>query len=98
VLDRGTAPCGRRSILGPGESQVAQAFQEAGGDGGGLDATICAGSFEIHADLVAELSAEQRLLELEDALGPAGAIPVLERRTGRGGDRLDRCRALGWTS
>jgi len=61
VLGRGTPPL-RRTLrfFGPGESQVAQAFQEAGGDGGGLEVTICARSFEIHVDLVAEPSAEPR--------------------------------------
>ena len=80
VLDRGTPPL-RRTLrfFGPGESQVAQAFQEAGGDGDGLEVTICARSFEIHVDLVAEPSAEPRLLELEDgAVGAAGAVPLLE--------------------
>ena len=43
VLDRGTPPL-RRTLrfFGPGESQVAQAFHEAGGDGDGLEVTICA--------------------------------------------------------
>lgn len=69
VLDRGNPPL-RRTLrfFGPGESQVAQAFQEAGGDGGGLEVTICARDFEIHVDLVADPSAEERLLTLEAAL------------------------------
>ena len=99
VLDRGTAPL-RKTLrfFGPGESQVAQAFQEAGGDGDGLEVTICARSFEIHVDLVAEPSAEQRLLELEDALS-ARLGRFLYSSDGRGVEEivLDRCRALGWT-
>ena len=99
VLDGGSPPL-RRTLrfFGPGESQVAQAFQEAGGDGEGLEVTICARDFEIHVDLLAEPGAEERLLELESAL---------EQRLGRflySSDGrtveelvLDRCRALGWS-
>ena len=69
VLDRGTPPL-RRTLrfFGPGESQVAQAFREAGGDGDGLEVTICARDFEIHVDLVAEPAAEERMTALEQAL------------------------------
>ena len=89
MLDRGTPPL-RRTLrfFGPGESQVAQAFQEAGGDGDGLEVTICARSFEIHVDLVAEPSAEQRLLELETALSERlGRFLYSSRRAWGGGDR-----------
>jgi competence/damage-inducible protein CinA-like protein len=99
LLDRGTPPL-RRTLrfFGPGESQVAQAFQEAGGDGDGLEVTICARSFEIHVDLVAEPSAEQRLLELEIALSERLGR-FLYSTDGRSVEEivLDRCRALGWT-
>ena len=99
VLERGTPPL-RRTLrfFGPGESQVAQAFQEAGGEGDGLEVTICARSFEIHVDLLAEPAAEARLLELEAALGER-----LGRYLYSDDDRtveelvLDRCRDRGWT-
>ena len=99
MLDRGTPPL-RKTLrfFGPGESQVAQAFHEAGGDGDGLEVTICARNFEIHVDLVAEPSAEERLLELEDALSDRLGR-FLYSSDGRGVEEivLDRCRALGWT-
>jgi nicotinamide-nucleotide amidase len=99
LLDRGTPPL-RRTLrfFGPGESQVAQAFQEAGGDGDGLEVTICARNFEIHVDLVAEPSAEERLLELETALSERLGR-FLYSTDGRGIEEivLDRCRELGWT-
>ncbi len=99
VLDGGTPPL-RRTLrfFGPGESQVAQAFQEAGGDGDGLEVTICARSFEIHVDLVAEPSAEPRLLELESALSERLAR-YLYSTDGRGVEEivLDRCRELSWS-
>jgi len=98
VLDRGVPPL-RRTLrfFGPGESQVAQAFYEAGGDGDGLEVTICARNFEIHVDLLADPAAEERLVALEAAL---------EERLGRflySNDGLsveeivlDRCRERGW--
>ncbi len=99
VLDRGTPPL-RRTLrfFGPGESQVAQAFQEAGGDGDGLEVTICARSFEIHVDLVAEPSAEPRLLELEDELSERLGR-YLFSADGRGVEEivLDRCRDRAWS-
>ncbi len=69
VLERTRAP-GRRVLrfFGASESAVAQALVEAGGDGGGVEATICARDFEIHVDLVIEPGAETRGEELAAAL------------------------------
>lgn len=61
VLDR--APARDHLVLrffGTPESQVAQALAEAGGDGDGVEATICAREFEIHVDLFVEPGAEER--------------------------------------
>ena len=74
VLARTTAP-GRRVLrfYGVSESAVARALAEAGGDGGGVEATICARDFEIHVDLVVEPGAEARADALERAfLEPLG--------------------------
>ena len=94
VLDRGSPPL-RRTLrfFGPGESQVAQAFQEAGGDGDGLEVTICARDFEIHVDLVADPSAEGKLLALEAALEEQLG-QALYSTDGRSVEELvlDRCR------
>ncbi|HEX4929223.1 MAG TPA: nicotinamide-nucleotide amidohydrolase family protein, partial [Gaiellaceae bacterium] len=98
VLDRGTPPL-RRTLrfFGPGESQVAQAFQEAGGDGEGLEVTICARDFEIHVDLVAEPAAEERMAALEAALGDSLGR-FLYSTDGRSVEEivLDRCRDRGY--
>jgi nicotinamide-nucleotide amidase len=98
VLDRGRPPL-RRTLrfFGPGESQVAQAFHEAGGDGDGLEVTICARNFEVHVDLVATPDAENRLLALEDALGERLGR-YLYSDDGRTVEELvlDRCRERGW--
>jgi nicotinamide-nucleotide amidase len=69
LLARTRAP-GRRvmRLFGVSESAVARAFEEAGGDGDGVEATICAREFEIHLDLVVEPGAEERADALEGAL------------------------------
>jgi nicotinamide-nucleotide amidase len=75
LLER-TRPPGRRvlRLFGVSESAVARALEEAGGDGDGVEATICAREFEIHVDLVVEPGAEQRADALE-----AGLVDRLER-------------------
>jgi nicotinamide-nucleotide amidase len=69
VLDRARPP-GRRVLrfFGASESAIAQALEAAGGDGGGVEATICARDFEIHVDLVVDPGAEARANELEARL------------------------------
>jgi nicotinamide-nucleotide amidase len=69
-------PARGRAVLrffGTPESAVAQALADAGGDGDGVEATICAREFEIHVDLVIEPGAEARAEELarsfRDTLG-----------------------------
>jgi nicotinamide-nucleotide amidase len=69
VLER--APAVQRRVLrffGTPESAVAKALAEAGGDGGGVQATICAREFEIHVDLVVDPGAEARADEIASAL------------------------------
>jgi molybdenum cofactor synthesis domain-containing protein len=65
VLAR-TTPPGRRVLrfFGASESAVAQALAEAGGDGNGVEATICARDFEIHVDVVVDEGAEARAEQL----------------------------------
>jgi nicotinamide-nucleotide amidase len=55
-------------FFGASESAVAKALADAGGDGDGVEVTICARDFEIHVDLVVELGAEERADELERRL------------------------------
>ena len=65
------APLRHRTALrffGTPESAVAEALAEAGGDGDGLEATICARDFEIHVDLVAEPEAAARATEVAASL------------------------------
>ena len=69
LLER-TRPPGRRvlRLFGVSESAVARALEEAGGDGDGVEATICAREFEIHVDLVVEPDADARADRLEAEL------------------------------
>ena len=69
LLARATPPV--RHVLrfyGVGESAVAEAFAAAGGDGDGVEMTICARDFETHLDLVVRPGAEARAEELERRL------------------------------
>ncbi|MES1248948.1 MAG: nicotinamide-nucleotide amidohydrolase family protein [Actinomycetota bacterium] len=95
----GTAP-GRRvyRLFGVSESAVARALADAGGDGRGVEATICARDFEIHVDFVVEPGADARADELERTF--IGAVDrYLYGTDERGVEEhvLDLCRARGWT-
>jgi nicotinamide-nucleotide amidase len=99
VLARAQAPTFRRlRFFGASESAVAKALADAGGDGDGVEATICARDFEIHVDIVVERGAEERA----DALS-ARLVEPLERYLFSTDERrveelvLDLCRAHDWT-
>jgi nicotinamide-nucleotide amidase len=65
-----TTPPERRvlRLFGLSESAVARALDEAGGDGDGVEVTICAREFEIYVDFVVEPGAEKRATTLENAM------------------------------
>jgi nicotinamide-nucleotide amidase len=65
-----TRPPGRRvlRLFGVSESAVARALEEVGGDGSGVEVTICAREFEIHVDILVEPGAEARAEKLDSAL------------------------------
>ncbi|MCP9484839.1 MAG: competence/damage-inducible protein A [Gaiellaceae bacterium MAG52_C11] len=70
VLDGGRPPLRRTlRLFGAGESMVAQAFAQAGGDGDGVETTICARDFEVVVEVLSEPDAEKRAEELTAALG-----------------------------
>ncbi len=99
VLER--APPRGRIVLrffGTPESAVAEALEEAGGDGDGVEATICAREFEIHVDLVVEPGAEQRAAALADSLrGQLGRYLFGEDERTIAEIVLDLCRSRGLT-
>ena len=100
VLER--APAARRTVLrffGTPESAVAKALAEAGGDGDGVEATICAREFEIHVDLVVEPGAEERADEVADVAprSRSGRYLFGEDERSIAEIVLDLCRARGLT-
>jgi nicotinamide-nucleotide amidase len=89
----------RRRILrffGPSESAVARAVDEAGGEGDGLEITICAQDLEIRVDLLVRGGGEAHADRMEGALRAGFAADLFAED-----DRpiaelvLERCRALG---
>jgi nicotinamide-nucleotide amidase len=76
---------------------VARALADAGGDGDGVELTICARDFEIHVDVVVQAGAEARAEALEAAL-----LPPIEQwlygRDERGVEEhvLELCRERGY--
>jgi nicotinamide-nucleotide amidase len=55
-------------FYGVSESAVAQSLAAAGGEGDGVDVTICARDFELHVDLFAHPGGEERARVIADAL------------------------------
>jgi len=83
-------------FYGASESALAQALAEAGGDGDGVEATICARDFEIHVDLVVEPGAEVRAEALAGSLrGSLGRYLFTEDERGVEEIVLDLCRGQG---
>jgi nicotinamide-nucleotide amidase len=99
VLARARPP-GRRVLrfFGASESAVAQALDEAGGDGDGVEATICARDFEIHVDLFVQPGADERADELSAALrAPLERYLFAEDERGIEEIVLALCRGQGLT-
>ena len=81
-------------FFGTPESAVAEALAAVGGEGDGVDVTICAREFEIHVDLFVEPGAEQRAAEIDDALrGALGRYLFGEDERSVAEIVLDLCRA-----
>ena len=99
VLSRALPP-GRRVLrfFGASESAVAQALEDAGGDGDGVEATICARDFEIHVDLLVEPGSEERAETLAAALRePLRRYLFAEDERGIEEIVLTLCRSRGLT-
>jgi nicotinamide-nucleotide amidase len=99
VLGRALPPELRQlRFFGASESAVAKALADAGGDGDGVEATICARDFEIHVDLVVAPGAAARADALTERL-----VAPLERYVFSRDERpveelvLDLCRGQGLT-
>jgi nicotinamide-nucleotide amidase len=85
-------------FFGTPESAVAEALAAAGGEGDGVDVTICAREFEIHVDLFVEPSAGGRGTRVAASMRDALA-PYLFGEDERSVSEivLDLCRARGLT-
>jgi nicotinamide-nucleotide amidase len=100
VLARAHIP--RRRVLrffGPSESAVARTLDEAGGEGDGVQATVCARDLEIHVDLTVEVEGERRAATLEAALSSAFPGELFATDDDRPVEELvlEACRAAGLT-
>ena len=83
-------------MFGVSESAVAKALADAGGDGDGVEVTICARDFEIHVDLVVEPDAESRASAFADAfLEPLRSYLFTEDERTVADIVLDACRVRG---
>ncbi len=85
-------------LYGASESAVAKALADAGGDGDGVEVTICARDFEIHVDLIVEPGAADRADALEQSfMGPLESYLFSRDERSVQEIVLDRCRELGLT-
>ena len=86
-------------FFGTPESAVAEALADAGGDGDGVEVTICAREFEIHVDLFVEPGAEARGASRgRRAARPRSAGTSSARTSARSREIvLDLCRERGLT-
>lgn len=99
VLARATPPA-RRTLrfYGASESEVARTLADAGGDGGGVEATICAREFEIHVDLVVAPAGAERAEALASAFRERLALYLFaEDERPVAAHVLELCRGRGWT-
>jgi nicotinamide-nucleotide amidase len=85
-------------FFGVTESAVAKALADAGGDGDGVEATVCARDFEIHVDLLVDRGAEKRADELVGRLlDPLARYLFAESDASAAELVLAACRARDWT-
>ncbi len=97
VLAHVEAP--NRTILrffGPSESAVARVVEESGGEGEGVEVTVCAQDLEVRVDLLARAGGRERAERLERALrGRFAADLFADDERSVAALVVDRCRALG---
>jgi nicotinamide-nucleotide amidase len=99
VLDGVQAPAHRLlRFFGPSESAVARVLEEVGGEGDGLEVTICAHDLEIRVDMFSSAGGDGRAESLARALEERFAADLFaaDERT-VAALVLDRCRDLGLT-
>jgi nicotinamide-nucleotide amidase len=99
LLERSQVP--ERRVLrfyGVSESAIARSLATAGGDGDGVDVTICARDFELHVDLLVEGGAGPRADAIERQLiADAGTFLFSQREIGTAELLLELLRERGLT-
>jgi nicotinamide-nucleotide amidase len=97
VLAHVEAP--NRTVLrffGPSESAVARVVEESGGEGEGVEVTVCAQDLEVRVDLLARAGGRERAERLERALRSRFAADLFaDDERSVAALVVDRCRALG---
>jgi nicotinamide-nucleotide amidase len=95
------APAREHRVLrffGTPESAVAEALAAAGGEGDGVEVTICAREFEIHVDLFSEPSAVSRAAAVAESMrGTLAPYLFSEDERSISEIVLEHCRARGLT-
>ena len=85
-------------FFGPSESAVARVLEEVGGEGDGLEVTICAHDFEIRVDMFSGPGGDGRAEHLHRSLEEHFAADVFAADERTVAELvLDRCRQLGLT-
>ncbi len=85
-------------FFGPSESAVARVLEEVGGEGDGLEVTICAHDFEIRVDMFSGAGGDGRAEHLHRSLEQRFADDVFAADERTVAELvLDRCRELGLT-
>jgi nicotinamide-nucleotide amidase len=85
-------------FYGVSESAIASSLTAAGGDGGGVEVTICARDFELHVDLFVESGAAPRADAIERQLiSDAGTFLFSQREIGTAALVLELLRERGLT-
>ena len=99
VLDRSRAPDRRvLRFYGVSESAIARSLAAAGGDGDGVDVTICARDFELHVDLFVDEGGGERAEAIERQLiTDAGRFLFAQREVGVAELVLELMRERGLT-
>ena len=83
-------------LFGPSESAVARVLEDEGGEGGGLDVTVCAQDLEIRVDLFAHGAGDERAGRVAAALRARFASELFAEDERTVGELvLVRCRELG---
>jgi nicotinamide-nucleotide amidase len=99
IVDRATTVDQRvLRFFGVPEALVAETVESAGGEGEGLELTICARNLEIEVDLLVSPGGERRAGAVEEALEGRFAADLFARDDRSVAELvLDRCRELGLT-